>query len=636
MNSKLAGVSSQLKAVKIADSKSSNDLKPWHYAVLIGVPSAAILAFFLYKKYYAKSGHPDSSVPKDVKTKSEFVSNVPVASSKQQQDATPKRPKTELEKAVEKKNQGNECFQAGRFEDAVKCYSEAIDLCPKQDKEELPKFYQNRAAAYENLKMYEKVIEDCTNALAIDHNYEKALTRRAKAYENLGKLQEAFEDLTSLCILQRFSSTSMVAADKMVKKIGEKMSADIFKNRKGLPISQHFVNNFFVGLNNDIIFRNSKFYDLVKEQESSVMRQAIDEFNAGRFDECIRLCTQEIDESKPYAMEARNLRGSLHMLRCQYTEALQDFKAILDDPNPSSLSSCCYQHNDELDESDAEKTQDFNNKRLKSNTFIKMTALNLQNSKEDEAFENYSRAIQIDPTNEDIYCNRAQVYAMKNRFEESFKDFDKVLELNSEHKIARLQKAFFQFRQFYAQLAMFAQATQQPALLNESRELKEETTKLEKLLTELSDVPEAFSLYAQILSEQEKYEKAEEYYRMALEKDANNGALIVQRALNIMTWKNEFDEAVKMLNQAIEIDNTCEFAYETLATIEIQRGNLPRAVELFERAIELTRNEESMTNLCCMLVGAKTQFKVLNHLSQNNPANNLDLLNTIARNGSFN
>lgn len=77
--------------------------------------------------------------------------------------------------------------------------------------------------------MFEKVIEDCTNALKIDQNYEKALTRRAKAYENLGQLQEAFEDLTSLCILQKFSSTSMVAADKMVKKIGERMSAEIFK-----------------------------------------------------------------------------------------------------------------------------------------------------------------------------------------------------------------------------------------------------------------------------------------------------------------------------------------------------------------------------------------------------------------------
>jgi import receptor subunit TOM70 len=77
--------------------------------------------------------------------------------------------------------------------------------------------------------MYEKVVEDCTKALSFDKNYEKALTRRAKAYENLDQLQEAFEDLTSLCILQKFSSSSMVAADKMVKKIGEKMSSEIFK-----------------------------------------------------------------------------------------------------------------------------------------------------------------------------------------------------------------------------------------------------------------------------------------------------------------------------------------------------------------------------------------------------------------------
>lgn len=623
MNSKLA---SSVKIDTDATVKSS-DLKLWHYALLIGVPSAAVLAYYLYRRSQSQAATTKkNSDPK--KTKSEFVNEKPSG----KESSTPKKnqkPKTELEKAVDKKNQGNEFFQSGRFEEAVKCYSEAIDLCPKSDKDELPKFYQNRAAAYENLKKYEKVVEDCTNALTIDQNYEKALTRRAKAYENLGKFQEAFEDLTTLCILQKFSSTSMVAADKMVKKIGEKMSADIFKNRKGLPISQHFVSNFYVGLNNDIIFRNDSFYDLIKDKPSSLIKQAIDEFNEGKYEACIGTCTQEINEGREHAMEARNLRGSLHMLRCQYKEALDDFKAILDDPNPSSLSNVTYRGES------ADNVQEANNRRLKSNTLIKLTALNLQNSQETEAFENYQRAIEIDPTNEDIYCNRAQVFAMKNRFEDSFKDFDKVLELNEDHKIARLQKAFFQFRQFYAQLAMFAQATQQPSLITESRELKEETAKLEQLLKELSDVPEAFSLYAQILSEQERYEKAEEYYRLALEKDPNNGALIVQRALNTMTWKNEFDEAVRLLNQAIEIDNTCEFAYETLATIEIQRGNLPRAVELFERAIELTRNEESMTNLCCMLVGAKTQFKVLNHLSQNNPESNLELLNTIAKNGSF-
>lgn len=56
-----------------------------------------------------------------------------------------------MEIAVEKKNQGNEYFQSGKYEDAVKCYSEAIESCPQDDKNELPKFYQNRAAAYENL-----------------------------------------------------------------------------------------------------------------------------------------------------------------------------------------------------------------------------------------------------------------------------------------------------------------------------------------------------------------------------------------------------------------------------------------------------------------------------------------------------
>lgn len=273
------------------------------------------------------------------------------------------------------------------------------------------------------------------------------------------------------------------------------------------------------------------------------MKCAINEFNSGDYTKCIESCTKEIDELKVYVLEAKNLRGSLYMLKCQYKEAKSDFDSILAEETASS--------------------------RLKSNTYIKLTALNLQNGQETEAFENYEKAIEADPTNEDIYCNRAQVFAMKGRFEDSFKDFEKCLELNKNHKIAKIQKAFFEFRQFFAQLSMFAQATQ--ASIHDSKELKSETSKLESLINEYSDVPEAFNLYAQILSEQENFEKAEQYYKIALDKDPNNAALMVQRALNIMSWTNGFDEPINMLNQAIEIDDTCEFAFETLATIEIQR-----------------------------------------------------------------
>ena len=358
------------------------------------------------------------------------------------------------------------------------------------------------------------------------------------------------------------------------------------QKRQGLPISQHFVNNFYIGLNNDPIFKNHNFYEQAKLNEQSVMRAALEAFDAGDYTACIAHCTEEIDERKQFPLEARNLRGSLYMLKCQYKEAKADFDIILDDSN----APC----------------------RIKSNTFIKLTALNLQNSQEEEAFENYARAIETDPTNEDIYCNRAQVYAMKGMFEQCFADFEKCLELNREHKVAKIQRAFFEFRQFFAQFSMYMQATQQQqqgggggmrALYENSRELQTETNKLEQLIVEYSDIPEAYNLYAQILSEQENYEKAESFYKLALSKDSKNAALMVQRALNIMTWRNDFEEPVRMLNEAIRVDETCEFAYETLATIEIQRGKLVEAIDLFEKAIQLTRSEDSMTNLCCMLIG---------------------------------
>jgi len=564
-------------------------LKIWQLGLIIGVPSALAI-FYLYYNKQDKSDKSNSLKTGEDKNEDKTLLNNKIE-QKPKKDIEKMSP---LEKSVEIKNLGNEFFQNGNFADAVKCYTEAIKNCPLTDKQELPKFYQNRAAAFENLKMFDDAARDCTAALEIDPNYAKALTRRAKALESLERYQEAFEDFTALCILNKFSGPSMAAADKIVKKIGEKMGKEIFKTRPSIPISQHFVNNFYIGLNNDVIYKNSEFYEKIKDVEDSYMKTAIDQFNSGEYETCIDTCSKEIMEEKAYALESRNLRGSLFMLKCEYTKASEDFDYVLENEDASD--------------------------RLKSNTCIKLTALNLQRGDEDKAFTNYERAIEYDPLNEDIYCNRAQVFAMKSRFDECFQDFAKCIEINNEHKIAKLQKAFFEFRQFYAQLSMYVNATSSnsenvSSIIHSSQELKDETVKLEKLLDVYSDIPEAFNLYAQILSEQENYEKAEKYYKIALEKDPDNAALLVQRALNIMTWKNEFDEPIIMLNEAIKIDITCEFAYETLATIEIQRGQLTRAVELFEKAIQLTRSEDSMNNLCCMLVGAKTQFKILQQYS---------------------
>ena len=84
----------------------------------------------------------------------------------------------------------------------------------------------------------------------------------------------------------------------------------------------------------------------------SKMKEAVDAFNGGDYTKCIEYCNEEIENSNAFTLEAINLRGSLFMLKCQYTEAIEDFNSILNNSESSN--------------------------RLKSNTYIKLTALNLQ------------------------------------------------------------------------------------------------------------------------------------------------------------------------------------------------------------------------------------------------------------------
>lgn len=56
-----------------------------------------------------------------------------------------------LQLAQSAKNRGNKYFKAGRFDKSIECYTEAINVCPPENRDDIATFYQNRAAAYEQL-----------------------------------------------------------------------------------------------------------------------------------------------------------------------------------------------------------------------------------------------------------------------------------------------------------------------------------------------------------------------------------------------------------------------------------------------------------------------------------------------------
>lgn len=49
------------------------------------------------------------------------------------------------------KTLGNSFYKKGEYNDAIRCYTEAISMCPTNDTEHLATLYQNRAASYDVL-----------------------------------------------------------------------------------------------------------------------------------------------------------------------------------------------------------------------------------------------------------------------------------------------------------------------------------------------------------------------------------------------------------------------------------------------------------------------------------------------------
>lgn len=58
---------------------------------------------------------------------------------------------TPHEKAQAAKSKGNKYFKGQAYQKAIDCYTEAISVCPPDKRGDISTYYQNRAAAHEQL-----------------------------------------------------------------------------------------------------------------------------------------------------------------------------------------------------------------------------------------------------------------------------------------------------------------------------------------------------------------------------------------------------------------------------------------------------------------------------------------------------
>ncbi len=96
-------------------------------------------------------------------------------------------------------------------------------------------------------------------------------------------------------------------------------------------------------------------------------------------------------------------------------------------------------------------------------------------------------------------------------------------------------------------------------------------------------------------------------FKSCLVKWVSHVLLFYPRLLHL-TWKKDADGAIGMIKKALAIDSKCDFAYETLGTIEVQRYDKYPHTSL--PIISYKKNSKKKYNkldMCCLVTNTKHQ-----------------------------
>ncbi|KAL1837237.1 hypothetical protein VTJ49DRAFT_4096 [Mycothermus thermophilus] len=425
------------------------------------------------------------------------------------------------------KEAGNKAYSVKDFQKAIGLYSKAI-LC-KSD----PVYYSNRAACYNALSDWEKVVEDTTAAVNLDPEYVKALNRRANAYDHLGKYSEALIDYTASCIIDGFKNEqSAQAVERLLKKYAEKRAKEIMATKPAKLPSSTFVGNYLQSFR--LKPRPAGLEDSVELDEDTGIGQlqkglkALESKTGPGYEEAGEAFDKalELGDLGEYEAYAYNLRGTFRCLKGKHEEALADLTKSI--------------------ELDPDMTQSYI-KRASMNLELGMCSLmtlirglvfptDMFTGSPEKAEEDFDAALAKNPEDPDIYYHRAQLHFIKGEFAEAQKDYQKSIDLDGDFIFSHIQLGVTQYKMGSIASSM---ATFRRCMKN------------------FDKTPDVYNYYGELLLDQGKYQEAIEKFDTAIELEKEtkptcmNVLPLINKSLTLFQWKQDFSEAEKLCETAL-------------------------------------------------------------------------------------
>ncbi|KAI9758906.1 MAG: Mitogen-activated protein kinase [Chaenotheca gracillima] len=468
--------------------------------------------------------------------------------------------------AAKLKALGNKAYGGKEYNKAIELYGKAI-LC-KAD----PVFYSNRAACYNALGDWDKVVEDTTAAINLDSEYVKALNRRANAYEHLEKYSEALLDYTASCIIDGFrNEQSAQSVERLLKKVAEAKGRKILASKEKKLPSPTFVTNYLnsfrskpppAGLEETAELDEETGKGQLQLGLLSATKKTADGYEeaSNAFDKAIQL--GDLGEHEAFAY---NMRGTFKYLKGDNTEALADLTKSA--------------------ELDSTMTQ----------TYVKRASMHLEIGNRDAAANDFEQAMEQNKDDPDIYYHRAQLHFILGEFTDAARDYGKSIDLDKGFIFSHIQLGVTQYKMGSVASSM---AT------------------FRKCIKNFDKVPDVYNYYGELLLDQQKYAEAIEKFDTAVEREKQTKPLgmnvlpLINKALALFQWKQDFQEAEKLCQKALIIDPECDIAVATMAQLLLQQGKVTDALQYFERAAELSRTEGEVVNALSYAEATRTQLEV--------------------------
>merc|ERR1711972_466081 len=148
--------------------------------------------------------------------------------------------------------------------------------------------------------------------------------------------------------------------------------------------------------------------------------------------------------------------------------------------------------------------------------------------------------------NADIYHHRGQVHLLIDQTNQAIVDFRKAVTLQPNFPVAHVQKLYTDYRA--------------ASSIGDHNTVNSVLDQFQEAIDKFPKCVETYALYAQVLNDQQEFDRADQLYQDGMKVDPQNANLLVHRGLVALQAKGDVAKAVELIQSALDLDEKCEFA----------------------------------------------------------------------------